>query len=155
MNFDYQEYLASNKWKQKARQVRNRDKHRCVHCSASACELHVHHLTYKHLRNEPLDDLITLCKPCHQKLHNLPRDPQFINTHYVTMWDFLKRYPSVTVKSEKKKDAELLLMPLTHIDDEKLFRKFMKELWSSGLIAVGISKGYYHFYIGEGLPSNL
>jgi hypothetical protein len=34
----------------------------------------VHHLTYKHLRNEPLFELISVCVPCHDAITAMDRE---------------------------------------------------------------------------------
>ncbi|MCE5329646.1 HNH endonuclease [bacterium] len=32
--------------------------------------MQVHHLTYKSFGNEELEDLVTVCEKCHEKIHN-------------------------------------------------------------------------------------
>jgi 5-methylcytosine-specific restriction endonuclease McrA len=64
----YSTYLQSPHWQALRDQVLERDKHRCTKCSA-ADKLQVHHLSYKRLGYEELDDLKTLCQSCHQAIH--------------------------------------------------------------------------------------
>lgn len=64
----YLEYLQSPAWMEKTRQVYERDSYTCVVCKQVA--EHVHHLTYEHLFNEPLTDLISVCSHCHKILHH-------------------------------------------------------------------------------------
>jgi len=60
-------YLNSAKWKNKRQQVLNRDNYACQSCGSIATE--VHHLHYRNFGNEPLDELISLCRECHEKIH--------------------------------------------------------------------------------------
>ncbi len=64
----YQNYLLSDKWKIKRAQVLDRDKNICQECKESEAQ-EVHHKTYDSLYNEPLEDLISVCKDCHLKIH--------------------------------------------------------------------------------------
>lgn len=67
----YREYIASPAWRAKRQLVLERDGFCCRGCGIpiSLRTLQVHHLTYANFRNEPLEDLITLCIPCHEKTH--------------------------------------------------------------------------------------
>ena len=64
----YRKYLRSDKWKH----VRNarlvRDKCRCQSCGIQS-NLEVHHLTYKNVFKEHMNDLTTLCEKCHKQVH--------------------------------------------------------------------------------------
>ena len=68
---DYDEYLASPEWRAKADLVLARDWYQCQAkldgCTTTA--EHVHHLTYDHLFNEPLFELVAVCRSCHHQLH--------------------------------------------------------------------------------------
>ena len=65
----YREYLKSNAWKRKRYVVLKRDKHICQVCGDKATQ--VHHLKYAKydIGREPIDWLISICKPCHDKQH--------------------------------------------------------------------------------------
>lgn len=63
----YTQYLLSDAWQLKRLQVFERDGWVCVFCHERAS--HVHHKTYKNLGNEPLNDLETVCRSCHQEIH--------------------------------------------------------------------------------------
>ena len=65
----YKEYLQSDEWQVKRKAALLRDGLRCQLCRGEK-NLHVHHITYDNIYNEPLSDLITLCKQCHSKLHS-------------------------------------------------------------------------------------
>lgn len=69
----YQEQLKSPKWQKKRLEILNRDEFTCQNCGETDSELHVHHLFY--LRNIKVYDYpdkfyITLCKGCHENIHN-------------------------------------------------------------------------------------
>jgi len=68
MRADYNDYIHSDKWLERRRQALLRDGFRCQKCG-SRRYLHVHHLTYARFGNEKLDDLQTVCKACHEKIH--------------------------------------------------------------------------------------
>ena len=65
----HSKYLQTKRWKDKRILVLERDNNQCQKCG-STDNLHVHHLTYKHWRNEELEELITLCSSCHSSIHN-------------------------------------------------------------------------------------
>lgn len=60
----YEEYLNSPEWRYRAEQAKKRDGQRCCLCNSSG-PLEVHHRTYERLGHEDLDDLTSLCDPCH------------------------------------------------------------------------------------------
>lgn len=71
----YQEYLSSPAWRQK-RELRLRmDNGACQArlwcCTEMATE--VHHLTYRHIGNEPLFDLRSVCSACHREITRMDR----------------------------------------------------------------------------------
>jgi hypothetical protein len=67
----YDNYLCSEEWARKRGLVLARDGNRCQArldgCSMFARQ--VHHLTYRHVFNEPLFDLVAVCESCHDQLH--------------------------------------------------------------------------------------
>lgn len=68
----YAECLQSEEWLDLREQVLRRDKYRCTvtgKASKPGDPLQVHHLTYERLGCEPLDDLVTVCRSQHEKLH--------------------------------------------------------------------------------------
>ena len=77
----YKQYLKTDKWKQKkqaliVRSMRNARKANrwgiCESCGYTPWKpcLQVHHLTYEHLFDEPLEELLLVCPWCHQKMHS-------------------------------------------------------------------------------------
>lgn len=69
--YEYQAYLRSSKWKIKRLERLLHDHFTCQDCGKhlSIKTAHCHHLTYRHLKYEPIEDLISLCKDCHTKRH--------------------------------------------------------------------------------------
>jgi hypothetical protein len=70
---EHDEYLKSDTWRKKRELVMNRDGHMCQACLSKKAE-HVHHLSYKHWKKEPLFDLISVCKECHDSIHEKKQD---------------------------------------------------------------------------------
>lgn len=70
----YNEHLASDKWKDLRNKVFRRQSGICAGCESGAVE-HVHHLTYAHMGDEFLFELLGLCIDCHLKLHD--RHPDY------------------------------------------------------------------------------
>lgn len=64
----YSSYLRSSQWKARREAVLERAKGLCEGCRRREA-LHVHHLTYEHVGDELLFELVALCKSCHRKLH--------------------------------------------------------------------------------------
>lgn len=65
---DYHKYLRTKRWREKANARLKMDGYQCVLCK-SAKNLAVHHITYENIGYEQMDDLISVCKGCHEKLH--------------------------------------------------------------------------------------
>jgi 5-methylcytosine-specific restriction endonuclease McrA len=64
---EYNQYLNSDKWKLKRRKVLERDNYLCQACLTNEAQ-EVHHLTYENIYDEPLFELISVCKRCHEKI---------------------------------------------------------------------------------------
>lgn len=70
----YNEYLQSAEWKEKRKAVLQRDKYLCQCCLVNPAT-QVHHRSYKNVDFtgwEPCFDLISVCDPCHEKIHAKP-----------------------------------------------------------------------------------
>ena len=63
----YEDYLASDRWRTTARLYK---KLRCYCCGLER-SLQVHHRSYQNLGREKADDLVTVCRSCHQRIHRL------------------------------------------------------------------------------------
>lgn len=64
----YRRYLKSGAWRDVRTKILDRDGYACRACGCGN-SLQVHHLTYKNVGYERGSDLITLCKPCHERCH--------------------------------------------------------------------------------------
>lgn len=64
----YDEYLCSDEWSRKRRLVLQRDDYTCQGCVTRQAS-RVHHLTYEHVGNEFLWQLVAVCQDCHDRLH--------------------------------------------------------------------------------------
>lgn len=62
----HREYLKSATWQDIRKQILERDNYTCK-CGNTAQD--VHHKHYKRWGNEKLSDLISLCRTCHESLH--------------------------------------------------------------------------------------
>jgi hypothetical protein len=63
-------YLKSDAWKRKRYVVLKRDHWRCVHCGASATQVHHKKYAPKNIGKEPIEWLESVCKSCHESLHH-------------------------------------------------------------------------------------
>lgn len=65
----YREYLKSDEWKRKRYVVLKRDNWRCVYCGARATQVHHKRYARKNIGKEPIEWLVSVCKNCHDSLH--------------------------------------------------------------------------------------
>ncbi|MEK9724008.1 MAG: HNH endonuclease [Rhodospirillaceae bacterium] len=68
----YRDHLDSPTWWDKRKQVLKRAGHKCEGCG-DALASEVHHLTYEHMGDEFLFELIAVCRACHERLHGKGR----------------------------------------------------------------------------------
>lgn len=69
----YIEQLKTPMWRERKSEILKRDNYSCRICGAYNCEINVHHVNYIPYRmawEYPNEMLISLCKDCHNKLHN-------------------------------------------------------------------------------------
>lgn len=86
----YAEYLQTERWKRLSVKCKERDNYTCQFCRKHETQLSVplnaHHTTYDYLNSEneqfELDSLITLCKTCHERLHETIDNPESLYDHY-------------------------------------------------------------------------
>ena len=64
------EYLKSDAWKRKRYVVLRRDNWRCVYCGAPATQVHHKKYARKNIGKEPIEWLVSICKPCHESQHH-------------------------------------------------------------------------------------
>lgn len=65
---EYGAYLHGEKWAEKRRKVLARCNGRCEGCGNAKATV-VHHLTYEHVYDEFLFELVGLCQKCHDRIH--------------------------------------------------------------------------------------
>ena len=65
----YEDRRQTREWKVLKSQIHRRDGYRCRFCNRNNGPLHVHHRTYATYAEERLEDLITLCRGCHEYIH--------------------------------------------------------------------------------------
>jgi hypothetical protein len=68
-NYYRDSYLNSDDWKRKRAVVLKRDRHRCVYCGARATQVHHKQYARRNIGREPIEWLVSLCKPCHEGQH--------------------------------------------------------------------------------------
>ena len=77
----YAEKLKDSRWKKKRIYILYRDKFKCYFCHTTH-HLQVHHKEYGKGLNPweySMDNLITVCKSCHRKIHNAHIDKMHPN----------------------------------------------------------------------------
>ena len=65
---EYSDYLATPEWDALRRGVLERANGKCEGCRSRPPE-EVHHLSYEHVGDEFLFELVAVCKECHKRLH--------------------------------------------------------------------------------------
>lgn len=83
---DYHKYLQSDEWKAKRQALFALRGEYCEVCKSSS-SLHIHHLTYKNIFNEPFEDLEILCEFCHFKRHQDKYQPKKLSGRIPTFND--------------------------------------------------------------------
>lgn len=78
------EEYQDERWKERAAEIRKLDDHRCCRCGRKDVELHVHHLAYPpppfHIWEATDNELVTLCKECHEEVHRCNKRPIFTDS---------------------------------------------------------------------------
>lgn len=64
----YDRYLSTPQWKARRALVMKRAQGLCEGCRSAQAQ-QVHHLTYDHVGNEFLFELVALCNECHDRIH--------------------------------------------------------------------------------------
>lgn len=68
----YDAYLRSPEWRNRRVKVLERDQYLCQACRDRRA-VQVHHLTYAHLFNEPIFELVAICVTCHELITAIDR----------------------------------------------------------------------------------
>ena len=65
---EYAEYLKSDEWKERRKMLMEEADWTCMKCGEKATQLH--HVSYENIGEEELiDDVIAVCKDCHDEIH--------------------------------------------------------------------------------------
>jgi 5-methylcytosine-specific restriction endonuclease McrA len=67
-------YMEQEEWQVRRVQALTRAGYKCQACSRRDTTLDVHHNSYENYGDERPQDLIVLCRPCHQRLHDDPME---------------------------------------------------------------------------------
>jgi len=106
-NEKYFRYLNTPDWRAKCAIVRERCNNVCERCHKYQVD-EVHHKTYKHIFNEPLEELQGLCAPCHQFVHgNSGIDPLNQSITIKVSSKLIEYWDSSAKKSRRVKIAKL------------------------------------------------
>ncbi|MFT3948922.1 MAG: hypothetical protein QM763_18300 [Agriterribacter sp.] len=62
-------YLKSDEWQRKRYVVMKRDNWRCVYCGGRATQVHHKRYAKYNIGKEPIEWLVSVCKPCHDAQH--------------------------------------------------------------------------------------
>ncbi len=95
----YEAYLKTPEWAEKREQALERDDHRCRACNSDEA-LQVHHRTYARRGHEDLNDLTTLCGPCHEHFHQKISQDEILTRTYTPPLDPALR------EERKRKDEQ-------------------------------------------------
>jgi len=66
---EYRAYIKSTSWYAKRLERLELDNYKCQKCGTEY-DLIVHHITYKNLGAETMEQLVSLCRSCHQAVHD-------------------------------------------------------------------------------------
>ena len=70
----FAEYRMQPEWQVRRVQALTRARYRCQMCSSHDATLDVHHNSYQNYGDERPEDLVVLCRSCHQKFHGIVED---------------------------------------------------------------------------------
>ncbi len=97
----YDAYLKSDFWNtQRSRFLKSR-----CHCCSYTRELQLHHINYKRITRERPSDLVTLCRDCHVRAHELIKEgkAKLINAHNILEKGTSKVHASPLYKNQMYK----------------------------------------------------
>ena len=81
----YEIYLESEQFADLRKKVLRRDNNKCRACGSTE-NLQVHHLSYKNIYHEELDDLVCLCRNCHAAFHAVNELQKFYDELHEYKW---------------------------------------------------------------------
>jgi len=114
----YQDYINSFQWKDVRRKAINFYGDFCQACQIKHKSLDVHHKTYKNFgKNEPVEELIPLCRRCHTQLHVIHKEQNPLNRK--SLWEVTEYFiaSAVPIRSEAGYSQTVVpLMTKTELD---------------------------------------
>jgi len=102
----YREYLRSQEWALKRAKVMRRAGGLCEGCGDHRAT-DVHHLSYEHVTQEFLFELVALCADCHERIHQQPGAAQ--RPRATTWTPKLATKPAATSQHRKDMDSHLAI----------------------------------------------
>ena len=106
---NYYNYIQSDKWQEKRKQYYSSKMNKlfsmksvwkCICCLKSGIPLDLHHRTYKRLGNEKLSDLVTVCRKCHEMIHEHYKNDK---TTRKSLWK-----STTVIKKRNKKNSKVI-----------------------------------------------
>jgi len=64
---DYKKYMTSREWKEKRAEAIDFYKGTCQNCGCKSGSMFVHHIHWRTLGSECMEDLTLLCEACHKE----------------------------------------------------------------------------------------
>ena len=125
----YEAYLQTEQFNEKRKSVFDRDNHKCVVCG-SKNNLQVHHLTYRNVFQEPLSDLITLCKNCHATYHAIDRRREAVERIYIAE-NNKKRKAEIEQQQEEFKTEQNKLIEESRAIEQEIKDEYLKKDYCS------------------------
>ena len=74
-------YLKSPEWQSRRKLSLQAASYSCEMCGTTGTTLHIHHISYANLYNEPLSDLACVCEDCHDRIHSFHGFPQSVEEY--------------------------------------------------------------------------
>lgn len=103
-NEDYRQYLTTETWAKKRAERLAIDGGVCQACLVQPAT-EVHHLNYFNIGHEdPLTDLVSVCHPCHRKIHNLMTRATAKNPDGSYRYGWKSTIPSIVQRSLEERD---------------------------------------------------
>lgn len=106
MDKKYHEYLQSDEWKEKRKEIFEFIAKKCAKCKTTE-NIQLHHRSYENIYQESFSDVVPLCETCHKLFHstfwteNL-KDNTFLFVHWKEKFDELQRMKNILKAREEE-----------------------------------------------------
>lgn len=109
MSFYRDVYLKSQDWKNLRAAILARDENTCQVCNLYSPQNDVHHIQYRKLYNVKPEDLVVLCRSCHDNVHKMLKAlPK--TKHKLKRWKSMRKSLLKDRKKAVKQRPELASM---------------------------------------------